>query len=83
MLAAGIVLLGLGSVAGGWCSMCDALPAPARPRLGRGPVPLVVAILLSIAGIVALFFVKWYAGLIGIVAAIVAFNAMAAIWHLT
>jgi hypothetical protein len=34
----------------------------------------------SRAGIVLLFIVRWYAGLIGVGAAIVGFNIMAATW---
>jgi len=61
--------------------MCDAMVPANRPKLARGPVPLLVAVVLALIGSFLLFFVKWYAGLAGIVGSIVASNLCAALWN--
>jgi len=60
--------------------MCDSLPLP--PGLAESPVLLFVAVLVGVVGIIVLFFVKWYMGLVAIIGVIVGFNLFAAIWHL-
>jgi len=80
MLTAGLVLVAFGSIIGGWAFMCDAMPPVNRPRLAWGPGPLLVAVVLAMTGSILLFFVKWYAGLAGIVGSIVAFNVCATVW---
>ena len=79
MLISGMTLLLVASVIGGWCFMCDTLPLP--PQLAQSPVPLLMAILIALTGIVLLFVAKWYAGLIGIVGVVGGFNLFAAVWH--
>ena len=59
--------------------MCDVLPIP--PRLARSPMPLLLAILIALVGIVLLFIAKWYAGLIGIGGVVIGFNLFAVVWH--
>lgn len=80
MLMAGIILLSIGSPIGAWAFMCDALPRAARPKLSRGPLPLMLAGLVSLAGITLLFILKWYAGVAGIACAIIGFNVLAFVW---
>jgi len=80
MLYCGIVLIILASIIGGWVFMCDALPIP--PRLAWSPIPLLIAVLIALVGIVILFLVKWYFGLIGIGASVIGFNLFADIWHI-
>jgi len=79
MLTSGIILIIVASVIGGWCFMCDALPIP--PGLAQSSIPLLIAALIALVGIVLLFIAKWYTGLIGIVGVVIGFNVFAAIWH--
>ena len=81
MLIVGIILIIVASIIGGWQFMCDALPPGDRPRLARTPEVLLVSVALAIVGIVLLFIVKWYGGLVGIAGVIIGFNVFAAIWH--
>ena len=82
MLTTGIILLSIGSVIGGWAFMCDAMLPVQRPKLAWGPLPLLVAVLFCLSGSVFLFIIKWYYGIIGIVAPFLTFNVAAAIWRL-
>lgn len=80
MLITGVVLVALASIIGGWMFMCDARPKADCPKLGRSPIPLLIAVLIAFVGVVFLFIFKWYAGLLGIGASIVGFNLFAGIW---
>ena len=82
MLTAGIILLAFGSVIGGWAFMCDAMLPVQRPKLAWGPLPLLMAVLFCLGGSVFLFIIKWYYGIIGIVAPVLTFNVVAASWRL-
>jgi len=81
-LTTGIILLAIGSVVGGWAFMCDAMLPVQRPKLARGPLPLLVAGLFCLGGGVFLFIIKWYYGIIGTVAPVLTFNVAAAIWRM-
>jgi hypothetical protein len=81
MLVAAITLGILASVIGGWSFMCDAMPEGNRPRLAYSPLPLLLAAALGLIAVVLLFFIKWYASLLGLLALVLSFNFCAAIWH--
>jgi hypothetical protein len=78
MLIMSFILIGLASILGGWVFMCDCLPIP--PKLAWSPIPLLVAVLIALVGVVILFVIKWYLGLLGIILSIVGFNLFAALW---
>lgn len=80
MIYFGIVMIVFACIIGGWAFMCDSLPIP--PRLSWSPIPLLIAIFIALGGIIFLFIVKWYWGLIGIGASVMGFNLFALIWHL-
>jgi len=82
MLYCGIILIVLASIIGGWVFMCDALPIVEQPRLVWSPIPLLIALLVALVGIVILFFAKWSLGLIGLGASVTGFNLFAGIWHM-
>jgi len=78
MLTGGIVLIVLGCILGGFVEMGDSMPG--GPRLARDPLVFLLGAALAIAGIIVLFFVKWYAGLAGIAGSVIGVNLLAGIW---
>ena len=80
MLYGGIILIVLASIIGGWVFMCDALPIP--PRLAWSPIPLLIAVVVALVGIVILCLTKWHLGVIGLGASVIGFNLFAGIWHM-
>jgi hypothetical protein len=81
MLIVGIIMIFVANIIGGWQFMCDTMSPGDRPRLARTPEVLLVAVVLALVGIVLLFIVKWYGGLVGIAGVIIGFNVFAVIWH--
>ena len=81
MLAMAIVFGILACVVGGWVFLFKAMPPEDRPRLAYSEWPLMVAVILGVLAVVLFFFVKWYAGILGLLALVLGCSVFAALWY--